>query len=163
MLALATSGDRKLLATAGRFGDVRVYQMTNRQRLALIPRVPAPVYAVALDGKGTRLAPGQQERHCANLLPAGGQAGQIVDSRSRFPCRCEMSISVFRFSAILAEGTVNAYLNKRVASVPFQRTRSQEETPFSLHTPRPVGRSGWGEYANQCTKGLYETGGVRPP
>jgi hypothetical protein len=58
VLALALSGDRKLVAAAGAFGDVRVYQIANRQRVALIPNVPAPVYAVALDAKGSRLALG---------------------------------------------------------------------------------------------------------
>ncbi len=58
VLALCLSGDRKLLAAAGAFADVRVYQVANRQRVALIPNVPAPVYAVALDAKGSRLALG---------------------------------------------------------------------------------------------------------
>jgi hypothetical protein len=56
VLALAMSGDRKLVATAGNFGDVRVYEIANRQRVALLGKVPAPVYAVALNANGSRLA-----------------------------------------------------------------------------------------------------------
>ncbi len=57
---LAVSGDRKLVAAAGNFGEVRVYHISNRQRVALISKVPAPVYAVALNAKGSRLALGSK-------------------------------------------------------------------------------------------------------
>ena len=55
---LATSGDRKILAVAGGYGDVRIYQMTDRKRIALIPAVPTPVLAIALNRDGSRLAIG---------------------------------------------------------------------------------------------------------
>ena len=55
---LASSGDRKFLAVAGGYGDVRIYQMTDRKRIALIPAVPTPVLAVALNHDGSRLAIG---------------------------------------------------------------------------------------------------------
>lgn len=58
--ALAASGDRKLLAAAGNFGEVRVYQIANRQRAALIGKIPAPVYSVALNANGSRLALGSK-------------------------------------------------------------------------------------------------------
>jgi mono/diheme cytochrome c family protein len=57
---LAVSGDRKLVAVAGNFGEVRVYQIANRQRVALINKVPAPVYSVALNANGSRLALGSK-------------------------------------------------------------------------------------------------------
>jgi WD40 repeat protein len=58
--ALAVSGDRKLVAVAGNFGETRVYQIANRQRVALIAKVPAPVYALSLNANGSRLALGSK-------------------------------------------------------------------------------------------------------
>ncbi|MGE0606314.1 MAG: c-type cytochrome domain-containing protein [Pirellulales bacterium] len=58
ILDLAASGDRQRLAVAGAAGDVRIYQMADRQRLALVAQIPAPAYAVALDAAGIRLAVG---------------------------------------------------------------------------------------------------------
>lgn len=58
--ALGISGDRKFVAVAGNFGEVRVYQIANRQRIALLSKVPAPVYAVALSANGSRLALGSK-------------------------------------------------------------------------------------------------------
>lgn len=60
VLDMATSGDRKRLAVAGAYGDVRVYDTTTRQRVGLIPGVSAPVYAVSLNQDGTRLAVGSK-------------------------------------------------------------------------------------------------------
>src|SRR6185437_1664886 len=57
---LAISGDHKRAAVAGNFGEVRVYQIANRQRLALIGKVPAPIYSVALNTDGSRLALGSK-------------------------------------------------------------------------------------------------------
>lgn len=79
VLSLAVSGDRKLLATAGRFGEVRVYRMDNRQRVAQAAQVPAPIYAVALDGKGTRLALGSKSGLVqVYALPAGKLVRSLV-------------------------------------------------------------------------------------
>jgi hypothetical protein len=79
MLGLALRGDRKLVAAAGAFADVRVYQATNRQRVALIPNVPAPVYAVALDAKGSRLALGTKSgKVLVYELPSGKMIGSLV-------------------------------------------------------------------------------------
>ncbi len=58
--ALGVSGDRKLVAVAGHFGEVRVYQIANRQRVALLSKAPAPVYAVSLNANGSRLALGSK-------------------------------------------------------------------------------------------------------
>jgi WD40 repeat protein len=58
ILDLAISGDRKLLAAAGAFGEVRIYQLATRQRTAAIANVPSPVFAVALNADGSRLALG---------------------------------------------------------------------------------------------------------
>lgn len=55
---LAVSGDRKFMAAAGAWGDVRVYTLADRKRVGLIQKVAAPVYSVALDQAGTRLALG---------------------------------------------------------------------------------------------------------
>ncbi|HVX14412.1 MAG TPA: c-type cytochrome domain-containing protein [Pirellulales bacterium] len=58
VLDLATSGDRKHLAVAGAFGEIRVYQLATRQRTATITGIPNPVFAVALNADGSRLAAG---------------------------------------------------------------------------------------------------------
>jgi hypothetical protein len=60
VLTLATSGDRKVVAAAGSFNEVRVYQVATRQRVALVANVPAPVYAIALNANGSRLALGSK-------------------------------------------------------------------------------------------------------
>ncbi len=60
VMTLATSGDRKLLAVAGRAAEVRVYQIETRQRKAAIAKVPAPVLAIALNHDGTRLLLGSK-------------------------------------------------------------------------------------------------------
>lgn len=57
---IASSGDRKFIAIAGSYGNVRVYKTDDRQRIALINNVPSPIYCVALDGDGTRLALGSK-------------------------------------------------------------------------------------------------------
>ncbi|MBC8356729.1 MAG: hypothetical protein H8E66_32540 [Planctomycetes bacterium] len=60
ILDIATSGDRKLVAIAGAYGDIRVYKIGDRQRTALIGNTPNPVYGVALNADGTRLALGSK-------------------------------------------------------------------------------------------------------
>ena len=60
VMALATSGDRKLLAVATRAAEVRIYQTENRQRKISIPNVPAPVLSVALNHDGSRLILGSK-------------------------------------------------------------------------------------------------------
>ena len=59
-MALATSGDRKLLAVATRAAEVRLYQTDNRARKASIAKAPAPVLAVALNHDGSRLLLGSK-------------------------------------------------------------------------------------------------------
>jgi len=56
VLDMALSGDRKRVAVAGRFGEVRVYTLADRKRVAVIAGVSSPVYGVALNRDGTRLA-----------------------------------------------------------------------------------------------------------
>jgi len=58
VLDLATSGDRKLLAVAGAFGEVRVYRTVDRGRAATVANISAPAYALALNADGSRLAVG---------------------------------------------------------------------------------------------------------
>jgi WD40 repeat protein len=58
VMAMATSGDRKLLAVATRAPEVRIYSTENRQRKVTIPKVPAPVLSVALNQDGSRLIVG---------------------------------------------------------------------------------------------------------
>ena len=60
ILDLATSGDRKVVAVVGSFGEVRVYQTAGRKRIATIGKTPAPVYGVAMNGDGSRLAIGSR-------------------------------------------------------------------------------------------------------
>ena len=79
ILDLATSGDRKLLAIAGAYGDVRVYQIADRKRVALISNVPAPIYSVALNRDGTRLAIGSKSGQVQIYeLPAGKQLKALI-------------------------------------------------------------------------------------
>ena len=58
--ALATSGDRKLLAVATRAPEIRLYSTDTRQRKITIPKVPAPVLSVALNHDGSRLIIGSK-------------------------------------------------------------------------------------------------------
>ena len=60
VLALATSGDRKLLAVATRAAEIRIYETEKRIRKTTIPKVPSPVLAIALNRDGTRLALGSK-------------------------------------------------------------------------------------------------------
>ncbi len=60
VLDVATSGDRKLVAVAGAFGEVRLYNMADRKRVGSIGDLPAPIYSVALNHDGTRLAVGSK-------------------------------------------------------------------------------------------------------
>lgn len=77
--ALAASGDHKLIAAAGNFGEVRVYQIANRQRVVLIAKVPAPVYSVALNANGSRLALGSKSGLVQIYeLPAGKLLKSLV-------------------------------------------------------------------------------------
>ncbi|MGH7173151.1 MAG: c-type cytochrome domain-containing protein, partial [Gemmataceae bacterium] len=92
--ALAISGDHKLAAAAGNFGEVRVYQIANRQRVALIGKVPAPVYAVSLNANGSRLALGSKSglvqiyelpkgKLLKSLVPVPVASGERSPSRAR--------------------------------------------------------------------------------
>ncbi|QDU95536.1 WD domain, G-beta repeat [Lignipirellula cremea] len=55
---IAVSGDKKLLAAVGGWGDVRVFELATQKRVALIPGLTGPVYAASLNQDGTRLAIG---------------------------------------------------------------------------------------------------------
>jgi hypothetical protein len=58
--ALATSGDRQLLAVATRAAEIRIYTTATRARKISIPNVPAPVLSVALNWDGSRLILGSK-------------------------------------------------------------------------------------------------------
>lgn len=60
VIDLATSGDRKVLAVAGAFPEIRLYQLATRQRTATITNLPSPIFAVALNADGSRLAAGSK-------------------------------------------------------------------------------------------------------
>ena len=60
ILDLGTSGNRKLLAVATRSAELRIYKTDTRARKISIPKVPAPVLAVALNQDGTRLLLGSK-------------------------------------------------------------------------------------------------------
>jgi len=60
VMALATSGDRQLLAVATRAPEVRIYLTENRQRKITLANVPAPVLSVALNQDGSRLVLGSK-------------------------------------------------------------------------------------------------------
>ena len=79
VLDMAASGDRKLVAVAGMFGEVRVYRIADRQRVASVANVPAPIYSLALDQAGTRLAVGSKGGQVLVYeLPAGKLLRTIV-------------------------------------------------------------------------------------
>lgn len=72
VLDLAMSGDRKILAAAGNVGEIRVYDAASRQRVATIANVPPPVFGVALDAAGARLAAGTRSGQLMIFeLPSG--------------------------------------------------------------------------------------------
>ncbi|MDA1049644.1 MAG: hypothetical protein O3C40_04070 [Planctomycetota bacterium] len=79
VLDMAFSGDRKLVAVAGDFAEVRVYQIADRQRVATISNVPAPIYSVALNADGTRLALGSKSGQVqVYRLPEGTLLKSVV-------------------------------------------------------------------------------------
>jgi WD40 repeat protein len=60
VMALATSGDRKLLAVGTRAAQVSLYLTETRALKLTIPGVPAPVLSVALNYDGSRLILGSK-------------------------------------------------------------------------------------------------------
>jgi hypothetical protein len=64
VLDIALNGDRDVLAVAGRFGEVRIYSPFDQKRIAIVEKVAAPVYAVALSREG-------------RLLVVGGKSGKL--------------------------------------------------------------------------------------
>ena len=60
VLDMASSGDRKLVAVAGVYNDVRIYDVTKRVRTAIIQNVPGPIFSVALNQDGTRIVIGSK-------------------------------------------------------------------------------------------------------
>lgn len=58
VLDLALSGDRKLVAAAGRYGDVRVYVLADRKPAGTVNLGAPTAYAVALNQDGTQLVVG---------------------------------------------------------------------------------------------------------
>jgi WD40 repeat protein len=79
VLDMAFSGDRKLVAVAGDFAEVRIYQIADRQRVATISNVPAPIYSVALNADGTRLVLGSKSGQVhVYQLPAGTLLKSLV-------------------------------------------------------------------------------------
>jgi WD40 repeat protein len=76
---LATSGDRKLLAVASSAPQVVVYRIADRSRVAAIANLPAPVYGVALNADGTRLATGSDNGELRVFeIPSGKQLQALV-------------------------------------------------------------------------------------
>ncbi|MDB6169154.1 MAG: hypothetical protein JWM88_2018 [Verrucomicrobia bacterium] len=60
VMAIATSGDRKLLAVATRSPEIRIYLTDTRALKITLPNVPAPVLSVALNQDGSRLILGSK-------------------------------------------------------------------------------------------------------
>ena len=73
VLDMGTSLDRKLLAIAGAYAEVRIYKTDDRQRVALIGMVPATINAVALSADGVRLAIGSRHGQVQIYEVAGGK------------------------------------------------------------------------------------------
>jgi WD40 repeat protein len=59
-LAMAISGDRKTIAVATAAGEIRAYRVADRVRVATIAKSPAPVYSLALNMNGSRVAAGSK-------------------------------------------------------------------------------------------------------
>ncbi|MGZ0168826.1 MAG: c-type cytochrome domain-containing protein [Planctomycetales bacterium] len=79
VLTMATSLDRKLLAIGGAYRDIRVYKTDDRTRVALIPNLPATVYAVSLNKDGTRLVSGGRDGQVQIYeLPSGKLLRSLV-------------------------------------------------------------------------------------
>jgi WD40 repeat protein len=84
VMALATSGDRKLLAVATRGPEVRIYLTENRQRKITIPKAPAPVLSVALNYDGSRLILGSK----AGVVQVWDTiSGKLIKSLTPVPVR----------------------------------------------------------------------------
>ena len=64
VLDMASTSDGKLIAVAGDYGEIRVYSIDDRKRIAAIVKLPAPVYSISLDGSG-------------KILAVGTKAGQV--------------------------------------------------------------------------------------
>ena len=60
VMSLATSGDRKLLAVGTRAPEIRVYRLTDRVRVSVLPKAESPVLAVAIDAAGARMMSGSK-------------------------------------------------------------------------------------------------------
>lgn len=58
VLDLSLSGDRRLLAAAGSYADVRIFTAADRKRVAVVPYPAGAAYAIALNADGTRLLVG---------------------------------------------------------------------------------------------------------
>jgi WD40 repeat protein len=84
VLDLALSGDRRVLAVAGRYGEVRLYTFADQKPLAKIAAVPQPVFAIALNSDGTQLVVGSKTGlFSVYQLPAG----TLVKSIAPVPVR----------------------------------------------------------------------------
>ncbi len=72
VLDLAVSGDRKVLAAAGRFGDIRIFTLADQRRTGAVAGVAQPVFAIALNRDGTQLVVGGKSGKLdVYELPAG--------------------------------------------------------------------------------------------
>ena len=79
---MAISGDLKMIAVATTTGEIRVYKVVDRTRVATIPMAPKPVYSIALDEHGTRVAVGSK---VGIVSIYGLPAGKIVKSLTPVP------------------------------------------------------------------------------
>jgi hypothetical protein len=60
VLDLALSADRKRLAVAGNFAEVRIYEVNSRKRITQLAKLPAPIYGAALNRDGSLLLVGSK-------------------------------------------------------------------------------------------------------
>lgn len=79
VLDIAMSGDRRTIAVAGRFPEVRLYTVADQRRVGQVAGVRAPVFSVALNRDATRLAVGSQDGMLEVFeLPAGKRLVSLV-------------------------------------------------------------------------------------
>ncbi len=88
VLDLALSGDRRVLAVAGRYGAVSLYTLADRKPIAKVANVPQPVFSIALNSDGTQLIVGGKSGLLSVYqLPAG----TLVKSISPVPVRTSVA------------------------------------------------------------------------
>ena len=76
---LATDGAMKTMAAVGDFAEIRVYDMDSRKRIALIQKVPRPVFCVSLSQDGKTVAAGTKTGKVLVYSVPSGKPIAVID------------------------------------------------------------------------------------